>query len=51
MRLGNLAVDYLLDRKIHHRMTVLPEGLSDPLKDSALSRILLRVTKKHTALG
>jgi hypothetical protein len=42
--LERLVVGYLLDRKIHNRVSLLPECLPYSLKQFPLSRILLRVT-------
>src|SRR5262249_24275020 len=47
--LTNQSLGYLLHRKIHHRMSLLPECLPTALQESALSRILLRVAEQHTA--
>jgi len=44
MRPERLAVGYLLDRKIHNRVSLLPECLPYPLQEFPLSRILLRMT-------
>jgi len=43
MRLGRLAVGYLLDWKIHNCVSLLPKCLPNSLQESALSGILLRV--------
>ena len=44
-----LAIGYMLDGKVQNCMAVLPECLSYSLQESALSRILLRMAKKHPA--